>query len=162
MDHLTETHGNPTFDGRDSELASLVQPPDATEVEKLASYMQYQACHTTGGVDILWNPGLSSYQSDHEASKDPFSAGNELKADHNSSDVLTQEGLPYSVTHNEPAPPIAKLTHASKYFLTDANCYRRLEKELTRFVLSSISANNPRQHVCAKPCISLLVLLVPF
>ncbi|KAL9489416.1 hypothetical protein ACSS6W_001693 [Trichoderma asperelloides] len=35
----------------------------------------------------------------------------------------------------------------SRYFITDANCYRRLEKELTRFVLSSLSPNNPGQHI---------------
>lgn len=42
----------------------------------------------------------------------------------------------------------------SRYFITDANCYRRLEKELTRFVLSSLSPNNPGQHVCTEgPCL---------
>lgn len=35
-----------------------------------------------------------------------------------------------------------------RYFLSDANCYGRLEKELTRFVTSCLSPNNPLQHVC--------------
>ncbi|KAL7912478.1 hypothetical protein GGI35DRAFT_252891 [Trichoderma velutinum] len=34
-----------------------------------------------------------------------------------------------------------------RYFLSDANCYGRLEKELTRFVTSCLSPNNPLQHV---------------
>lgn len=36
-----------------------------------------------------------------------------------------------------------------RYFLSDANCYGRLEKELTRFVTSCLSSNNPLQHVCS-------------
>ncbi|KAL6880762.1 hypothetical protein J3F83DRAFT_719736 [Trichoderma novae-zelandiae] len=34
-----------------------------------------------------------------------------------------------------------------RYFLSDANCYGRLEKELTRFVTSCLSPNNPLQHI---------------
>ncbi|KAH6996509.1 hypothetical protein BKA56DRAFT_471178 [Ilyonectria sp. MPI-CAGE-AT-0026] len=33
------------------------------------------------------------------------------------------------------------------FFLNDANCYRRLAKELTRWVSSTMSPNNPNQHV---------------
>ena len=33
------------------------------------------------------------------------------------------------------------------FFLNDANCYRRLEKELTRFVTLTMSPNNPNCHV---------------
>lgn len=34
-----------------------------------------------------------------------------------------------------------------QYFLNDANCYRRLEKELKRWVVSTMSPNNPNRHV---------------
>ncbi|KAL7917700.1 hypothetical protein ACQKWADRAFT_306126 [Trichoderma austrokoningii] len=34
-----------------------------------------------------------------------------------------------------------------RYFLSDVNCYGRLEKELTRFVASCLSSNNPLQHI---------------
>ncbi|GFP53541.1 homeobox protein 4 [Trichoderma asperellum] len=34
-----------------------------------------------------------------------------------------------------------------QYFLNDANCYRRLEKELRRWVVSTMSPNNPNRHV---------------
>ncbi|KAL7929208.1 hypothetical protein V8C35DRAFT_200658 [Trichoderma chlorosporum] len=34
-----------------------------------------------------------------------------------------------------------------RYFLSDANCYGRLEKELTRFVTSCLSPNNPLRHI---------------
>ncbi|KAE8452703.1 hypothetical protein EG329_013962 [Mollisiaceae sp. DMI_Dod_QoI] len=34
-----------------------------------------------------------------------------------------------------------------KFFINDANCYGRLVRELTRFVTSCMSPNNPSQHV---------------
>ncbi|KAL6861066.1 C2H2 type zinc finger-containing protein [Trichoderma novae-zelandiae] len=34
-----------------------------------------------------------------------------------------------------------------QYFLNDANCYRRLERELKRWVTSTMSKNNPNRHV---------------
>ncbi|TAQ83174.1 hypothetical protein B7494_g8501 [Chlorociboria aeruginascens] len=34
-----------------------------------------------------------------------------------------------------------------KYFLNDANCYARLVRELSRFVASCMSPNNPNQHI---------------
>jgi hypothetical protein len=42
-----------------------------------------------------------------------------------------------------------------RYFLSDANCYGRLEKELTRFVMSCVSPNNPLQHVCPQHLLPL-------
>jgi hypothetical protein len=33
------------------------------------------------------------------------------------------------------------------YFLNDANCYRRLAKELKRWVAGTMSVNNPNRHV---------------
>ena len=53
----------------------------------------------------------------------------------------------YRTIQNQPSTntnPVQPL----RYFLNDANCYGRLEKELTRFVMSCLSANNPLQHVC--------------
>ncbi|RSL47369.1 hypothetical protein CEP54_013429 [Fusarium duplospermum] len=35
----------------------------------------------------------------------------------------------------------------ASYHLFDANCYRRLGRELTRFVMSTMSARNPKSHV---------------
>lgn len=46
-----------------------------------------------------------------------------------------------------------------RYFLSDVNCYGRLEKELTRFVTSCLSPNNPLQHVCFYPVASSLIVL---
>jgi hypothetical protein len=38
-----------------------------------------------------------------------------------------------------------------KYFLNDANCYGRLVRELSRFVTTCMSPNNPNQHVRNQP-----------
>ena len=53
----------------------------------------------------------------------------------------------YRTIQNQPSTntnPVQPL----RYFLNDANFYGRLEKELTRFVMSCLSPNNPLQHVC--------------
>jgi hypothetical protein len=43
-------------------------------------------------------------------------------------------------TNTNPTQPL-------KHFLNDANCYGRLVKELSRFVTTCMSPNNPNQHV---------------
>ncbi|KAJ4029378.1 hypothetical protein NW761_013983 [Fusarium oxysporum] len=43
--------------------------------------------------------------------------------------------------------PAAVAGQVGAFFLTDANCYRRLFRELTRFVSSAMSPNNPNCHV---------------
>lgn len=66
--------------------------------------------------------------------------------------ILPQDS-PCPTPHNQPVLS-ENLMRPSRHFITDANCYRRLEKELTRFVLSSLSPNNPGQHVCTERRIS--------
>ncbi|KAL3421201.1 C2H2 type zinc finger containing protein [Phlyctema vagabunda] len=51
-------------------------------------------------------------------------------------DVIQNKPL----TNTNPTQPL-------RYFLNDANCYRRLVRELSRFVTSCMSVNNPNQHV---------------
>lgn len=48
--------------------------------------------------------------------------------------------------HNGPNLP-AHPGKAAPFFLNDANCYRRLAKELKRWVMTTMSANNPSRHV---------------
>ncbi|KAL7949773.1 hypothetical protein V8C42DRAFT_311909 [Trichoderma barbatum] len=69
---------------------------------------------------------------------------------------LSDEALGYSSPMNtSDYPPTLTETPQSassqnqplRYFLSDANCYGRLEKELTRFVTSCLSPNNPLRHV---------------
>jgi hypothetical protein len=42
---------------------------------------------------------------------------------------------------------ISSGNYLGPYFLNDANCYRRLAKELKRWVASTMSVNNPNRHV---------------
>ena len=56
------------------------------------------------------------------------------------------EGPISTSTMNQPSAntnPVMPL----RYFLNDANCYGRLVRELSRFVASSTSPNNPNQHL---------------
>lgn len=41
----------------------------------------------------------------------------------------------------------ASVAKVSPFFLNDANCYRRLARELGRFVAAAMSPNNPNRHV---------------
>lgn len=50
-------------------------------------------------------------------------------------------------TNTNPTQPL-------RYFLNDANCYGRLVRELTRFVTSCMSPNNPNQHVSLLPIVT--------
>lgn len=39
------------------------------------------------------------------------------------------------------------LAHSEHFFLNDSNCYRRLARELGRWVAATMSPNNPNSHV---------------
>ena len=52
----------------------------------------------------------------------------------------------HTLSQNQPSTN-TNPTQPLRYFLNDANCYVRLVRELSRFVTSCMSANNPNQHV---------------
>jgi len=66
---------------------------------------------------------------------------------------------PGASTHGQPLHTLpqkqpsanTKPTKPLRYFLNDVNCYGRLVRELSRFVTSCLSPNNPLQHVCLPP-----------
>lgn len=51
----------------------------------------------------------------------------------------------YATAQNQPSAN-SNPTVPLQYFLNDANCYRRLVRELTRYVQSCLSPNNPNQQ----------------
>lgn len=73
--------------------------------------------------------------------------------------VPSIEPLPLDIEQQNPREawditdsPIEKLKTSgievpASYHLFDANCYRRLGRELTRFVMSTMSTRNPKSHV---------------
>lgn len=52
----------------------------------------------------------------------------------------------YKTVQNQPSTN-SNPTQPLKYFLNDANCYGRLVRELSRFVTTCTSPNNPNQHI---------------
>lgn len=82
-----------------------------------------------------------------------------------SDEVMDNTTLPIYTTDNLSAATVQIPQHNNsqnqppRYFLSDVNCYGRLEKELTRFVASCLSPNNPLQHVCFYPIASSLMVL---
>ncbi|KAL5315248.1 hypothetical protein ACEPPN_017899 [Leptodophora sp. 'Broadleaf-Isolate-01'] len=58
----------------------------------------------------------------------------------------TTPNLEVPATLNQPSARSKPVQHL-KYFLNDAQCYGRLMRQLTRFVKTSMSPNNPNQHV---------------
>ncbi len=52
----------------------------------------------------------------------------------------------HTLVQNQPSTN-TNPTQPLKYFLNDAHCYGRLVRELTRFVTTCMSPNNPNQHV---------------
>lgn len=69
----------------------------------------------------------------------PLSEGDRLTIS-NLDQALHTHSMNQPSTNTNPTVPL-------RYFLNDANCYGRLAKELTRFVMSCLSPNNPLQHV---------------
>ncbi|KAL7764898.1 hypothetical protein ACKLNR_006043 [Fusarium oxysporum f. sp. zingiberi] len=74
----------------------------------------------------------------------------------------TEEGVPTTTpqgTQQEKSGEIGSTTPSRRrpgafedrmkktFFMNDSNCYRRLAQELTRFVMSTMSRNNPNRHV---------------
>ncbi|KAM0425921.1 hypothetical protein ACHAPT_008859 [Fusarium lateritium] len=52
-----------------------------------------------------------------------------------------------SVVRSRRSPGAFEDMMKKTFFMNDSNCYRRLAQELTRFVMSTMSPNNPNQHV---------------
>lgn len=59
-------------------------------------------------------------------------------------------GTPFfgpSNTASPAGPPSANVAKWSHWFMNGSGCYRQLARELSRFVASATSPNNPNQHV---------------
>lgn len=77
--------------------------------------------------------------------------GNPIRHDSSSSTPFVRKALRLYPQVIPIAPSDASTrTNANphpRYFFSDANCYQRLKHELSRFVMSCISPNNPARHV---------------
>ncbi|KAM6510695.1 hypothetical protein FSOLCH5_011140 [Fusarium solani] len=58
-----------------------------------------------------------------------------------------QSGSLGSGARSRKSPGAFEVMMKKTFFMNDSNCYRRLAQELTRFVMATMSPNNPNQHV---------------
>jgi hypothetical protein len=135
----TTIHNEKRLEG---ELAEYVKLKAVAGVVPSDADLQRQARMIIYGVDDGWNQTVA----------DSAAWLNDFKQRHlKSSDGCNVAGISYlgSVTadaNGASANSTAPLKLGA-FYLNDANCYRRLERELSRYVASTMSPNNPNCHI---------------
>ncbi|KAJ3496389.1 hypothetical protein NLG97_g2699 [Lecanicillium saksenae] len=140
------------------EQRALGKEPSDEDLQRQARIIIYEfddGWNQTTADNVQW---LDAFKERHaQDGKTPSSA---TKTSPEQSDQATAVGSPASQwaaqTKRRPSmasnPKNAEFIQFSKpsstpSFLNDANCYRRLAKELKRWVISAMSPNNPNRHV---------------
>ncbi|KAI0525862.1 hypothetical protein F5B22DRAFT_588078 [Xylaria bambusicola] len=141
---------------------SLGSEPTDADLQRQGRIIVYEVddeWNQTAADDKDW---LESFRERHPASlpgPSPASSGSLSNGRHPS--TATSQSTPVDLSHAMLAPD--KLLKAANgqspggssissikpgaRFLNDANCYRRLAKDLNRFVAATMSTNNPNRHV---------------
>ncbi|KAK5660290.1 hypothetical protein OQA88_12830 [Cercophora sp. LCS_1] len=153
----------------ESELAEYVRSQRSLGVEPSDADLQRQARIIIYEFDDAWNQTaadnaawLSAFKKRHAseessaaalASKQPLTITSATRYE-NMICTTNPTGCPQVVgrsnsssTSSSSASPGGTSTKIGPYFFNDANCYRRLARELGRFVQSTMSPNNPNCHV---------------
>lgn len=148
----------------ESELAEYVRTRRALGVEPDDADLQRQARIIIYEVDDDWNQTAADNRDWLDAFKQRHlrSPGASVSAGRS---PLTLESVARSLAPGQPAltpttagpsrgtsspavtEPGVRPVKISPFFLNDANCYRRIARELARFVASTMSPNNPNRHV---------------
>lgn len=150
------------------ELADYLKQQRSIGVEPEDEDLQKQARVIIYEFDDGWNQTAADSVQWLESFRNRHPEGATSPEDTNSS---TQPTTAYSsgaaVSHKSPSSPTSRRvapepihndfqhllnvnyaqTKALPFFLNDANCYRRLAKEMRRWVKSTMSPNNPNRHV---------------
>ncbi|CAK7202461.1 hypothetical protein SEUCBS139899_005184 [Sporothrix eucalyptigena] len=132
------------FTRLEAELAEYVRArreagdstPDDATLQRQARLIIYDiddGWNQTAADDPQW---LAAFKQRHVRGKSP-SSGSVINSNSNGSIQTQCVGSNGSPTLLVPSP----------FFLNDTNCYRRLARELTRFVNMVMSPNNPNSHV---------------
>lgn len=138
-------------------------PPDDSDVGLLMHPLP-EVCHDGCAEDHR-----HSSQSPQTLHWDLKNLGINLSSPNSGSNSVTGTFTPnndqplHMVAQNQPSTN-TNPTLPLKYFLNDANCYGRLVRELTRFVTTCTSPNNPNQHVrilFIYSCLSLMQIRSP-
>ncbi|KAH7254780.1 hypothetical protein B0J15DRAFT_446817 [Fusarium solani] len=104
-----------------SELPNLVASLEQSETSQLPA-------------SLLWTPALETAQPSMQPFVEPFP----------SRWAPTMSESTFNSSHLNPSINSISVT---PFFLNDNNSYRRLTRELSRFVVSCMSPNNPNSHV---------------
>ncbi|CAK7563692.1 MAG: hypothetical protein SEPTF4163_001567 [Sporothrix epigloea] len=141
----TNLHG--TNKRLESELAEYVR--DQSKAGKLTlddAALQRQARIIVYGLDNGWSqtaanslPWLTAFKDRHMRDQPQVTSHHSGKTGRG---AACDNGCQSSRASNDPA-----LLVPSPFFLNDTNCYRRLARELTRYVNILMSPNNPNSHV---------------
>ena len=131
-----------------------VEPTDE-DLQKQARIIIYEfddGWNQTAADNIQW---LNSFKQRHPPEQTALSAPVNcrdvtlLSGHQESQDTSPARSSP-SAGHNDFSNLLVQDTKHAKaipFFLNDANCYRRLARELRRWVTSAMSPNNPSRHV---------------
>ncbi|KAI1330986.1 hypothetical protein F5Y16DRAFT_361871 [Xylariaceae sp. FL0255] len=154
------------FSRLDFELGEYLKSQRYLGIEPTDSDLQHKARLIIYEVDDEWNQTaaddrewLSHFKERHSSNAHPtyLIPGDSTSDGMNRAATTNQAGLvnttpsPASVTPGKsgqsPSGSSSNSIKPTASFLHDANCYRRLAKDLGRFVTATMSPNNPNRHV---------------
>ncbi|KAI0017199.1 hypothetical protein F4780DRAFT_756340 [Xylariomycetidae sp. FL0641] len=132
-----------------SQRALGLEPTDA-DLQRQSRIIIYELddeWNQTAADDKGWLDGFRQRNPPQEATTTAMrSNGSPTALEPPSSALPTTSALPAATASGSAA--LADCRYNSDFwFLADSNCYRRLERDLSRFVASTTSANNPNCHV---------------
>ncbi|KAH7160300.1 hypothetical protein B0J13DRAFT_602838 [Dactylonectria estremocensis] len=132
---------DPTDDDLQREARIIIYEFDdgwnQTAADNVTWLKGFRGRHPIAGAEAVSDssPSISLQPSTQPTlTETPFTAVTTRSPDRSMRDAQEHQGSPNSL---RPGP----------FFLNDANCYQRLARELTRWVSSTMSPNNPNQHV---------------
>lgn len=140
----------------EAELGEYLQVQRLMGNEPTDANLQHQARIIVYEVDDEWNQTaaddkewLGHFRQRHlpkSSRSSPASGGSS-----STTDPLHTVGVsgksPHTGSNQSPGGTSTTCIRSGARFLNDANCYRRLAKDLGRFATSTMSANNPNRHV---------------
>ncbi|KAI1197967.1 hypothetical protein F5X97DRAFT_300740 [Nemania serpens] len=146
----------------EAELGEYLQVQRSIGNEPTDADLQHQARIIVYEVDDEWNQTaaddkewLGHFRQRHPPKSSHMSpvSGGTLSDGRNASttDLLHTADVsgksPQTGNSQSPSGSSSSSIRPGARFLNDANCYRRLAKDLGRFVTAAMSANNPNRHV---------------
>ncbi|KAJ1333248.1 homeobox domain-containing protein [Microdochium nivale] len=138
----------------DQELGEYLQTQRSIGLEPSDADLQRQARIIIYDIDDEWNQTAADdkcwlagfYQRYPPPASGEISSLSSSPGSHDMGHNGTTGAGPDITCMDQPSTSHPSLS-AGPYFLNDANCYRRLFRGLKRFVITTMSENNPSRHV---------------